>query len=181
MVAVPGAAGPFRLGLRSWLLEDGSLEGFEVGQERAFALEFGYSRTDRLRLRSPADAPVDALTYAGHDARYEVTGVLVDTEGHTCIESRGLRMYRQHTVFDSDVVPERGSVVSGRISLQIAPELSSWSRVLAVARWRVLEIHGRPQPRADDVAGRRQDWRPLRSTDRWADLDYLVVAVPNRN
>jgi hypothetical protein len=117
-VALPGT---WWIGLDSWVLQDGNYPDFVVGERRQFALELGYSRTNRLR-EATDDAPL-RCRYAGRDVTYDVTGLLrraaTEPMRDAFVLDFGLLAYCEWMVLDDLAPPRSGSRLTGEIRLSV--------------------------------------------------------------
>lgn len=192
---VPGRAGTdWWIGLPGWVLQDGSYTDFAVGEIRQFAVEFGYSRHERLAVVD-SSAPLGCEA-SGQDGDYRVTASVLrsdpePTEG-CCILDFGLLAYTEWIVLDDLQPPRVGTRLHGAISLSVdhfayVDHLAHQPGVPPlIYTWTIQEIrldtspsirvsYGHPLyvgPNEGPMTVRdpeRRSWRSIDQTDMWGD------------
>ena len=155
------------IGLSSWVLQDGNYTDFVTGERRQFALEFAYSRTQRLR--TPAEAS-RRCRYSGRDVSYDVTGQLVRAASEPMQDAFvldfGLVAYTEWMVLDDLEPPQVGDWLAGEISLSV--DHFAYMDFLAqrpgmpplIYTWTIEEIQLDPD-------GSRGEWRSVPETRAW--------------
>jgi hypothetical protein len=193
----------WRIGLASWVLQDGNYTAFAVGQRRQFALEFHYDRNERLR---PVDRPASRrCAYTGSDSLYDVTAHLKRddverTQRDAFVLDFGHPAYTRWMVLD-DLEPPRASTwLRGPIRLSVdpfdymderirphglPPMIFTWT-ITGIERSttpRVRVEHGHPLYVGPDKGPRlvadpaAESWEPVRTTPVWDDADYRLSCV----
>ncbi len=110
------------IGLESWVLQDGNYTDFAVGQQRQFALEFGYARSARLQVSETSERSV---RYAQRGDWYAVRGELLrdspEPHGQGFVLDFGLKAYDNWIVLDDLEPPSAGTWLEGEITLVVDP------------------------------------------------------------
>lgn len=164
-----------RVGLSSWIIQDGNYGDFTVGQQRPFALEFWPLESLTVRHPDAASGPL-SMTWE-RDAIYSIKGEVSFVAETWWVLDAGLPMYLDQCAPPGPV----GTPVRGQISVGI--DHFSYFETLAhqpgapalIFDWRVdaIEMDTAPlvetKPRFFERDRTRQSWNSLRHTKAWKD------------
>lgn len=107
--------------LSPWILQDGNYTDFVAGEQRQFALEFGYSRTNRLRRIAPAGSVACVPSDDGYDVSAHLLTSSDEPMRGAFVLDFGLRAYTEWMVLDDMEPPTAGEWLTGEISLGVDP------------------------------------------------------------
>jgi hypothetical protein len=166
-----------RIGLSSWIIQDGNYGDFVVRQQYPFALEFW--PLEALTVRHPDAASAPLSMRWERDAIYSIKGKVSFVAATWWVLDVGLPMYLDRYAPPGPV----GTPVQGQIGIGV----DHFSYFESVARqtgapalifdWRVdaIEMDTAPlvetKPRFFERDRNRQSWKSLRHTDAWKDDD----------
>ena len=174
-----------RIGLSSWIIQDGNYGDFAVGRQYAFALEFW--PLEPLAVRHPDAAAASLSMQWEHDEVYSIKGKVSFIAASWWVLDTGIPMYLELNNPPGPV----GTPVRGQIGISI--DHFSYFESLAreagapalIFDWRVdaIEMDTAPwvetKPRHFERDRSRQGWRSLRHTDAWTDddenADYVLT------
>lgn len=139
----------WRIGLDSWVLQDGNYTDVVVGQTREFALEFGYHRADRLRECEERPPSISGSSEGGW---YDVTATVVRAATEpgrdaTVLDFGDVAAYTTWMITAEMTPPRVGSTLEGRVTLMVdhfayMDELNRLPGMPPLVRtWTVEEIH----------------------------------------
>jgi hypothetical protein len=182
----------WRLGLSSWIIQDGNYGDFAPGDRVEAAVEFGFDeRLELAESSAPSARHVDGSTY-------EVIGRVVLIEADVWVIDVGLCVFNEHKPPQGLAV---GDVVAGDAYLGVdpffyferlgkrpsmPPLIYTW-QVLEIARQTAPFISAGPRLLVRDSS--RLGWEGIERTDAWSDdggsAEYvlrcaLLPEVPKR-
>jgi hypothetical protein len=176
-----------RIGLSSWIIQDGNYGDFAVGQRCPFALEFWPLEPLTVRHPEAALAPL-SMTWE-RDAIYSIKGRVCFVAETWWAVDAGLPMYLDQR----DPPGPVGTPVRGKIGVAI--DHFSYFESLAqqpgapalIFDWRVeaVEMDTAPfvetKPRFFERDRTRQGWKSLRHTNAWNDdgghAEYILTCA----
>lgn len=176
-----------RIGLSSWVIQDGNYADFEQGQTAAFALEF--FAPEPLAAVSP-DTPLErSLTYRRGNA-YDLVADVAFIGRHWCVLDAGYRLF---SGIDAPGDWTLGLTVRGAVEVSVDPffyfeDFSKAPRAPPlIYDWRIdrIELETTPWVRASEAVPHRDrsrpSWRDIPRTDAWNDdgghAEYLLTCT----
>lgn len=183
----------WRIGLNSWIIQDGNYPELAAGEVAEFAVEFEFSETPvRVEPTQPNIEPLQ-------DAEYLVRGEVVTLLDGVWVLNCGLVSIYQAVAAPAGIGV--GEMVFGRATLGIDPcfylgELKSLVGMPPlVYTWRIDEVRMYTAPWVRTDWGWERDptkveWRQIEETNAWHDeggiAEYLLVCTllevpPNRS
>lgn len=175
-----------KIGLHSWIIQDGNYGDFAVGQQYPFALEFWPLEPLTVRHPDATCAPL-SMTWE-RDTIYAIKGKVSFVADNWWVLDAGLAMYLDQANPPGPV----GTPVRGRISVGI--DHFSYFESLArepgapalIFDWRIdaIEMDTAPRvetkPRFFERDRSRQGWKSLRHTKAWSDdgggAEYILTS-----
>lgn len=163
-----------RIGLASWIIQDGNYGDFAVGRQYAFALEFCPSTPLTVRHPDAASGPI-SMTWL-RDSTYAIKGKVTYVGEGWWVLGAGLPMYQS-----GSAPGPIGTPVAGEIRLGVDPffyfeNFAGQTRAPAlIFDWRVEAIEKDAAPLVEIGPNSfardrsRQSWTPLRHTTAWRD------------
>jgi hypothetical protein len=175
------------IGLSSWIIQDGNYSDFEVGQTRAFALEFfaqvPLKRVDAAKAGAPRHA------YKG-DAQFEVLGKSIHVGDDWWVADFGIPAYssRWGTALPKPNIFVEGSAYIGVDHFDYFERLAhTVNAPPLIFDWRVerIQIQTAPfierSPRTFVRDPEKMGWRDIGATNAWEDDDgraeYILHCV----
>jgi hypothetical protein len=172
-----------RVGLDSWIIQDGNYDDFVQGQHYAFALEF-WAPNPLVVGHPDMGEPHHAMTWL-RDSTYAVMGrVGFVSEGWWVLDV-GIPIYSDQIAAPGPV----GTTLCGEIYLGV-DHFSYFERLAResdapalIFDWRIeaIELDTTPRvetkPRYVERDQSRQSWRSVQQTDAWSDDDGLASYV----
>jgi hypothetical protein len=174
-----------RIGLHSWIIQDGNYSDFAVGERRSFALEFW--PLEPFKLLHPDAARDLRSMICERDTIYIVKGIVSFVAHDWWVLDVGIPMYIDLASSPGPV----GTSVQGRIGVSI--DHYCYFEILAgrpgapalIFDWRVESIEMDAAPRVETKPGfferdrSRQGWKALRHTNAWKDdggaAEYILT------
>ncbi len=171
---------PLPIGLSSWIIQDGNYDDFEVGQTRAFALEF-YAPQSLTRVRAGSKAFRHVV-----DADFDVRSECVHGAKNWWILDFGLLAYSDRPAPEP---LEVGQLFQGRISLGVDPffyfeeHARQEGTPALIYDWRIDRIEMQTAPFVEQHRMLVRDasklgWRSIERTKAWDDdggnAEYLL-------
>lgn len=174
----------WRIGLDSWIIQDGNYPDLAAGQIAEFALEFYF------REAAVVTEPTQPNLEPVQDAEYLVRGEVVTLLDRVWVLNCGLVSIYQDSTPPSGVAV--GDMVFGRATLGIDP-FSYFERLHSLVEmppliytWRIDEVRMQTAPFIKAGRGLERDptkvgWREVEQTDAWHDDEgratYLLVCT----
>jgi hypothetical protein len=160
------------IGLSAWIIQDGNYGDFQVGQRRAFALEF-YAENELALLATEGNA-----RYAHHgDTRYAVVGKVAHVASEWWVLDFGLPAYSSR----GPTAPALGSWLRGDVYLGV-DHFDYFERLSQepeapplIFDWRVDRIEIQTAPLVEGPGRvyardpKKLGWRGIAKTDAWND------------
>lgn len=176
-----------RVGLDSWIVQDGNYGDFGVGQVCPFALEFFAAHP--FRLRHPEAVATPSAMIWLRDSTYAVEGTITFVAERWWVLDAGLPFYTEHTAAPGPVgAPVAGEIYLGIDHFAYFERLASESNAPPLIHdWQIdaIDLDDAPmievQPRLLQRDRSRQAWVSLRQTKAWTDsqgwASYVLTCV----